>query len=218
MGASAVAIKARKMIHSSCRVGSDPQKLCLKRCNSSWGRVGAWPFFSHGFGSENDGCWVPSKRFSAAGILNFWSTPRSPPQRNCSCLVWMKWATLRLLLAAIADDFLENLWCDQAVRFFKGPWSDIMGFEKRLQATCKASWWQLGIYFGSVEFGNFYSEYYKSCALLFWVHMCSHGIQPDGTCPQIDFYLSCFMWSTQISLMIFVSLSGVSCAIQHGRL
>ena len=137
----------------------------------------------------------------------------------------MKWSTLRgLLLAAI---FLEPMtfWkiCGATRPYASSRAPGLTSWEERwiwraltsnlqgILMTAGHLFWQCGIW----KLLQWNTPSRVHCLLGPYVqswHSTGWHVPSDW------FYLSCFVWSTQISLMIFVSLSGVSCAIQHGRL
>ncbi|CAL1168692.1 unnamed protein product, partial [Cladocopium goreaui] len=135
---------AKKMIHSSCRrVGADPEiakavfEETQQQLKDGWVRG---PFSAADLDLKYNGCWVPSKRFGvrqggkirAVDDFSEFLINASVTSTEKLQLFGLDEVvnTARTFIGCDflrADDLLENLWCDPAVRFFKGPWTDIMG-------------------------------------------------------------------------------------------
>ena len=145
---------AKKMIHSSCRrVGSDPEiakavyEETQQQLKDGWVRG---PFSATDLDLKYNGCWVPSKRFGvrqggkirAVDDFSEFLINASVTSTEKLQLFGLDEVvnTARTFIGCDflrADDLLEKLWCDQAVRFFNGPWTDIMGRALDLKSAYK---------------------------------------------------------------------------------
>ena len=179
---------AKKMIHSSCRrVGSDPEiakavfEETQQQLKDGWVRG---PFSATDLDLKYNGCWVPSKRFGvrqggkirAVDDFSEFLINASVTSTEKLQLFGLDEVvnTARTFIGCdflMADDLLENLWCDPAVRFFKGPWTDIMGRALDLKSAYKQlarhpddSWASI---LAVWNFETSMVEYYESCALPF---------------------------------------------------